>query len=189
MEGEAEIKAAKEKEKRTKKSESAVQGTFQPLDDLKNWAEYIGEYKAVIMIRATPKLHETGGSVFRRSLIAGLSQGGYGGAATMRFKTDFYKMSLQCGDKEVIPIQPGKIAHVLAVHNLFVNATDAAYEGFYTYPPDSISPSCGQVLLEMYSEKNPESATKKVLDEKTVDKVWGDFEPYREAISKSNPKK
>jgi len=189
IEGEAEIKAAKEKEKRTKKSESAVQGTFRPLDDLKNWAEYLGEYKSVVIIRATPKLHETGGSVFRRSLIAGLSQGGYGGAATMRFKTDFYKMRLQCGDKEVVPIQPGKIAHVLDVHNLFVNATDATYEGLYTYPPDSISPSCGQVSLEMYSEKNPESATKKILDEKTVAKVWEDFVPYREAISKSDSKR
>ena len=97
MAGESEIKAAKQKEKRTKKSEAAVHGTFQPLDDLKNWAEYLGEYKPVIMIRATPKIHETGGSVLRRSLIAGLSQSGYGGPATMRFKTDFYKMRLKCG--------------------------------------------------------------------------------------------
>ena len=59
MEGEAEIKAAKQKEKRTKKNAQAVQGTFQPLDGLKNWAEYVGEYKPVIMIRATPKIHET----------------------------------------------------------------------------------------------------------------------------------
>jgi S1-C subfamily serine protease len=172
MEGEAEIKAAKEKEKRTKKNEGAVQGTFRPLDDLKNWAEYVGDYQAVVMIRATPKMHETGGSIFRRSLAAGLSQGAYGGPATMHYKTDFYKMRLQCGDKEVAPIQPGKIAHVLDVHNFFVNATDATYEGFYMYPPDSISPACGQVVLEVYSEKNPENAAKKLLDEKTVAKVW-----------------
>jgi S1-C subfamily serine protease len=99
MEGASEMKAVKEKEKRTRKSESAIRGTFQPLDDLKNWAEYVGEYTPVIMVRATPKIHETGGSILRRSMIAGLSQGGYGGAATMRFKTDFYKMTLKCGDK------------------------------------------------------------------------------------------
>jgi S1-C subfamily serine protease len=182
MENESEIKAAKEKQKRTKKSDQAIQGTFQPLDDLKNWAEYVGEYKSIIMIRATPRIHETGGSIFRRSLIAGLSQGGYGGPATMRFKTDFYKMTLKCGDKEITPIQPGKIAHVVDAHNYFVNATDATYEGFYLYLPDSISPSCGQVTLGLYSEKNPEHGAIKVLDEKTVAKIWGDFEPYRDAL-------
>jgi hypothetical protein len=149
----------------------------------------VGDYQAVVMIRATPKMHETGGSIFRRSLVAGLSQGAYGGPATMHYKTDFYKMRLQCGDKEVAAIQPGKIAHVLDVHNFFVNATDATYEGFYMYPPDSISPTCGQVVLEMYSEKNPENAAKKVLDEKTVAKVWGDFEAYRQAVVQADPKK
>jgi S1-C subfamily serine protease len=189
MEGESEIKATKEKEKRTRKSQQAVQGTFRPLDNLKNWAEYIGEYQPVLLIRATPKIHETGGSIVRRSLIAGLSQGGYGGPATIRFKTDFYRMRLKCGEKEVEPIQPGKIAHMLDVHNYFVNATDATYEGFYTYPPDSISPSCGHVTLEMYSEKKPESAETKVLDEKTVAKVWEDFGPYREALVPPTPKR
>jgi len=189
MEREGEIQAAKQKEKRTKKNESAAEGTFRPLDDLRNWAEYIGEYKAVLMIRAMPKLRETTGSAFRRGLIGGLSNTGYGGPATMHFKTDFYKMRLQCGNKEVTPIQPGKVAHVVDVRNYFVKASDATYEGFYTYPPDAISPSCGQVTLEMYSEKNPESAVKKALDEKTIAKVWEDFAPYREAVEKATPKK
>jgi S1-C subfamily serine protease len=189
LEDESEIKAAKEKEKRTKKAEQSVQGTFRPLDGLKNWAEYLGEYQPVIMIRATPKMHETGGSIMRRSLIAGLSQGGYGGAATMRYKTDFYRMILTCGDREVAPIQPGKIAHVMDVHNYFVNATDATYEGFYTYPPESISPKCGQVTLQLHSEKKPESATTKVLDDKMVERVWGDFAPYREQLAHSDIKR
>lgn len=183
MEGASEMKAVKEKEKRTRKNENAVHGTFQPLDDLKNWAEYVGAYTPVITVRATPKIHETGGSIARRSLIAGLSQGGYGGAATMRFKTDFYKMTLKCGDKEIAPIQPGKIARMLNAHNYFVNATDATYEGYYVYPPDSISPSCGRITLELYSEKKPESAVSKEFDEKTVSKIWGDFEPYRELVA------
>jgi hypothetical protein len=189
MQRESEIKAAKEKGKRTRKSSEAVQDTFRPLDDLKNWAEYVGEYQSIIFIRATPKMHETGGSILRRSLVAGLSQGGYGGAATMRFKTDFYRMRLKCGDKEVAPIQPGKIAEVMDVHNYFVNATDATYQGFYTYPPDSINPSCGKIMLETYSEKKPESAATKVLDEKTIAKVWADFEPYRDAVAQVVPKR
>ena len=78
---------------------------------------------------------------------------------------------------------------MLNVHNYFVNATDATYEGFYTFLPDSISPSCGQVTLQMYSEKNPENAITKVLDEKTVAKVWEDFAPYREELGHPAPKR
>src|SRR5262249_32555256 len=53
------------------------------------------------------------------------------------------------------------------------------YAGAYSYPPDAISPSCGQVTLELYSEKNPASATTKTVDPKTVSTVWEDFAPYR----------
>jgi hypothetical protein len=51
------------------------------------------------------------------------------------------------------------------------------------YPPDSISPSCGRVTLQLYSEKKPESAASKELDEKTVSKIWVDFGPYRELLA------
>jgi hypothetical protein len=44
-------------------------------------------------------------------------------------------------------------------------------------------------MLEMYSEKKPESAATKVLDEKTIAKVWADFEPYRDAVAQVVPKR
>jgi hypothetical protein len=68
---------------------------------------------------------------------------------------------------------------MLDSHSYFVNATDATYEGFYTYSPDAISPSCGKVELEVYSEKDPEKAARKVLGQKTVGTIWHDFEAYR----------
>lgn len=178
----AEMSAAKEKAKRTQNSKTAVQGTYQPLDDLRSWAEYVGEYQSVIQIRATPKLRETFGSALARGLTArnGMSTM----PAKMRFKTDFYRMHLKCGDKEVEPIQPGKVAKVVDLHNYFVNATDASYEGLYTYSPDAISPSCGAVSIEIYSEKNPDSAKIRVLDKKLVERIWADFDAYRNAAPK-----
>jgi hypothetical protein len=41
----------------------------------------------------------------------------------------------------------------------------------------------------MYAEKNPENAATKVLDEKTVSKVWEDFAPYRQELSQPAPKR
>jgi len=168
------VRAGKEKAKRTKNQKDAIKGTFKPVEDLKSWAEYAGAYKPVIFIKATPKLRETLGSVFTRAMV-----GVYAAPAKMRFKTDFYKMRLLCGGKEIQPIHPGKIAHVIDVRNPFINATDATYEGFYSYPFDGITGSCGQVRLELFSEKNPEKAISKDLSSKTIEQVISDFQPYR----------
>ncbi len=83
----ASVRAEKEKEKRNGHSGEAVQGTFRPLDDLKNWGEYIGEYSPVIMIRAVPQLRETFGSALRRSVEA--SSVGYTQAARIEIQDRF----------------------------------------------------------------------------------------------------
>jgi S1-C subfamily serine protease len=173
LEHEASVRAANEKNKRNRKSETAVQNSFRPLDDLKNWEQYVGEYKPILFIRVTPKLRETTGSIFMRSLVSPAVP------AKLRFKTDFYKMKLLCGSKEIAPIMPGKIAHVVSVNSGLVNATDATYEGLYAFPADAIGPSCHQVTLQVYSEKKPNVAVATILEEKTVNRVWDDFQPYR----------
>ncbi len=181
----ARVQAEKEKEKRTKKSSDAVVGTFRPLDDLRNWAEYAGEYRPVIFIQASPKLRETTGSMLLRGLAS--ANGGYGGPARMRFKTDFYRMKLLCGDKEIQPIQPGKITSVVNVHNPFVNVTDATYEGLYVYPYDAISSDCANISLQIFSEKEPDKPETKILDPKTVAQVVTDFEPFRKGQIELSP--
>jgi hypothetical protein len=184
---EVSLAAQKEKGKRTKKRGEAVQNTFEPLQELHGWAEYEGEYKPVLLVQAAPQLRETFMSALGRGLAS--SGGYYGGPAHLKFKTDFYRMKLICGDKEVEPIQPGKDATVANAHNAFVNVTDATYVGFYSYPPDAISPSCGKVTLQLYSEKQPDKPESKDLDQKTIDRVWNDFRPYLDAhSSKENSK-
>lgn len=176
LEEEVQLAAAKEKGKRTKKHEAAIQNTFEPLRELRGWAEYAGEYQPVLLIEAAPQLRETFWSALGRGMAQ--SQGMYGGPAKMKFKTDFYRMRLLCGGKEVEPIHPGKAATVENAHNAFVNVTDATYVGIYSYPADAIQPSCGEVALELYSEKEPDKPNRKVLDGKTVDRIWSDFQPY-----------
>jgi hypothetical protein len=105
----------------------------------------------------------------------------------MKFKTDFYRMKLLCGQKEIQPIQPGKIASVLNVHNPFVNVTDATYEGFYAYPYDAISSDCEKVTLQLFSEKEPDKPETKILDPKTVAQVVTDFEPFRKGQIELTP--
>lgn len=176
LEEEVQLAAAKEKGKRTKKHDAAIQNTFEPLRDLRGWAEYAGEYKPVLLIQAAPQLRETVGSAIVRGLAS--SGGGYGGPAHLKYKTDFYRMRLLCGGKEIEPIHPGKAATVVNAHNAFVNVTDATYVGIYSYPAEAVQPSCGAVVLELYSEKEPDKPHTKVLDAKAVERIWSDFQPY-----------
>ena len=177
------LAAEHERHKRTIKRNGAVENTFEPLQELHGWAEYAGEYKPVLFRQAAPQLRETFLSSLGRNMA--VSNGGRMPPARMKFKTDFYRMRLFCGDKEVEPIQPGKVATIEYDHNTIVDITDATYVGFYSYPPDAISPSCGKVTLKLYSEKQPDVPESKVPDQETIDRVWADFQPYFDAHKKS----
>lgn len=170
------LTAAQEKDKRTKQSKDSVQNTFDPLEDLRDWNEYVGAHKPVLLVQAEPQLHEKFLSGLGRELTPAIME--YVGGSRMKFKTDFYRMKLLCGGKEVEPIQPGKAATVVNAHNAFVSVTDATYVGIYSYPPDAISPSCGKVTLQLYSEKDPNKSESKDLDQKSIDRIWNDFRPY-----------
>ena len=175
-----EVRAAKQKQKRNR-SAAAVQGTFEPLESLKGWEQYVGEYTPVLWIQASPKLKETFWSAFGRGMAA--SHGIAPGPANMHFKTDFYKMKLMCGSQEVQPLMPGKAQRVLDLNNAAVRITDVTFDGLYEYPFDAIHPECGTVTLELFSEKNPNEPKTKQLDTKTVMAVFSDFEPYRKQRS------
>jgi S1-C subfamily serine protease len=177
LETEAEREAAKTKNKRNN-SKDAVQSTFSFKDEFRNWAEYVGEYKPVLLVSAQPLLGESFWGGFGRALAANY---GVHTRANLRFKTDFYRMKLYCGDKEVEPINPGKIFFLTNERNYFIKSNDATYSGFYSYPADAINESCGEVRLELFSEKHPDKAERKTLDKKTVARIVSDFQPYFKA--------
>ncbi|HSZ21084.1 MAG TPA: S1C family serine protease [Candidatus Acidoferrum sp.] len=175
-------RAAQEKGKRTKNRDDSPQNSFEPLRDLHEWAEYTGEFKPVLLVQAAPQLRETFMSVLGREIAPSIEPFGTI-APRFKFRTDFYKMKLLCGAREIEPIQPGKAATVVNAHNSFVNVTDATYVGIYSYPPDAITPSCGKVTLQLYSEKEPDKSESKDLNQKSIDRVWNDFRPYLAAHS------
>ena len=95
----------------------------------------------------------------------------------VKFKNGFQKMRLLCGGKEIVPIDPGKSEYELRGPR--ENVIDTSTQGLYIYPPDAISPSCGAVSLEIFSEKDPNTPITQAVETGTVERVWSDFEPYR----------
>jgi hypothetical protein len=120
-----------------------------------------------------PKAKEGFGSALGRSFSPN-------SAAKLKFKSDFQKMKLYCGGKEVQPIHPGRVSVTVSENNSAVKIQDSTYKGVYTYKPDAVSPDCGEVKLEIYSSKNDEPVIK-VLDEKSVQRIWADFDAFRRA--------
>jgi S1-C subfamily serine protease len=158
--------AAREAEKTKTKS--------RPFENYRGWADYTAEYKPVLQVQVTPGTGDSLWSVVNR----GLSKSGVVAPVKQRLKADFYDMRLLCGEKEVQPIHPGKIAHLLNQNNFFTTLKDATYEGLYSYFADAISPACGQVRVEVYAAQNREKPTVKVLDKKVVERIAEEFAPY-----------
>jgi hypothetical protein len=141
------------------------------LVDFGTWAEYVGRYPAVLMVRATPKLVEGFWTTVARG--AARTQG-VALPPIKHFKAGFSRMRALCGDAEIAPIHPFTIQQR-------VSETDAINEGFFVFEPGALGPHCGTVKLVLYSEKDPGRGDTRVVDPKIVQAIWDDFAPYRAA--------
>jgi hypothetical protein len=169
--------AEKARSKRQKKQGQEADATSTE-EAPKNWESDAGGHKATLEILVFPKAKEGFWNGMKRSAAA--SSGVYV-PPTLKFKTDFYRMRLLCGDKEIAPIHPGKIPAAFALKNANVNITDAAAFGDYTYPPDAISPNCHEQRLEIFPAKNSAQPVVKIIEAKTIDRIWSDFAAFRAA--------
>jgi S1-C subfamily serine protease len=170
------LRAERERNKRNKKKNNRAEENTESEEAPKEWEAAAGEHKAVFGIIVFPKAKEGFGSAFGRALSP------YS-AAKLKFKADFYKMRLFCGDREIQPIHPGRVPLTVSMRTAAVRMNDSTFYGVYSYPPDAVSPECGQVRLEIYSSKEDSQASVKVFDAKTVERVWADFDPFRKAQS------
>lgn len=97
----------------------------------------------------------------------------------IKFKNGFQRMRLLCGGKEIPPIDPARTDYEL--HDARDRVIDTTSQGLYSYQPDAISPTCGGMSLEIFSEKDPNTPITQPVETATVERVWADFEPYRKA--------
>ena len=147
-----------------------------PFEELRSWGEYVGAYRAVLIIRVLPKVSEG----FLSRLNRAVSEQMYSqSVAKLKFKTNFSRMRLFCCATEVQPIQPGKIAWAVDVRNKIVDLRGNVSEGFYAFEPNAIRPDCKSVRLEITSQTESEKPSSKVLSQQLVEQVWADFESYR----------
>jgi len=148
---EQEMAAARKAAKRSSGDASTAKPPASALEDAV-------DYHPVLLVRVRPK---------------------FGVFLKVRFKNGFVRMRLLCGGKELTPILPGR-----AEFDLFdqrERKVDTTFQGVYEYQADAVTPTCGNVVLEIFSEKDPNSPESKSIDAATVQRVWHDFDPFRQA--------
>lgn len=137
------------------------------------------KYQPVLIILAVPKTKISWG----KTMLYGIGTGPYSQSPTFEhYKTGFKEMRLLCGEKEIQPIWPGRFAagpHV----NYAVIVEDEAFSGQYYYAHDAITPQCGKVTLQLFSTSDPDHPFEKVLDDRIIERIWSDFEPYRSTVN------
>jgi len=138
----------------------------QPNQNFSNWSDYVADIPPVLFVRVTPKMAESFWTKVARG--AAMTQG-MALPPIKRLKSGFERLQAFCGRTEVTPIHPFKL-------ELRISETDAIYEGLYAFDPAALGPGCSTVTLVLYSEKEPAKADTRVVDPKTLQQIWRDFD-------------
>jgi hypothetical protein len=154
---EEEMAAARKAAKRSGGDEATAKPPSSALEDAQ-------DYRPVLVVRVRPKF----GVLFK-----------------VRFKNGFVRMRLLCGGQELTPIIPGRAEFDLVDQR--GRKVDTTFQGIYEYPADAVAPACGNMVLEIYSEKDPNTPVSRPIDAATVDRIWADFDPFRRAHPASAP--
>lgn len=178
------LEAVREREKRNRGD--GAQGTMDKYRNLRNWAEYAGELKPVVQILAIPEMKMTGKSLLLGAVL--MAGAGMMTPPDMKFKADFYEMSLVCDGAAITPIQRGKSELIVPMQSYYKIKNRFTYAGIYTFPVEPFEPGkCKQLTLNVFSEENPTVAAKKILTPQMVQRVWTDFAEYRQRKEQPQP--
>jgi len=137
--------------------------------DFANWTAYVSEFPPVLLLRVTPKQAEAFWTRMARGMA--LTQG-IALPPFLKFKPGFARMRVSCGTTELTPIHPLLIERR-------ISEREAVYEGLYAFDPGAISAACGEVRLDVFSEKAPAVAETVTVPTSVLDRVWRDFAAFR----------
>ena len=167
--------------------------SYSPFDDLKAWGQYTGDYAPVVLVQIAPKVGETGASTFLNVLgaaAAGYSGTPYRGAHNLEFKGDLQDVSLQRNGAPATEIQRGMtfVPLLLSESNYWGDyyGQDLARAGVLVLAVELFSPENGRwpaIVLHIDDLKKPGQQLSVTLPQRTVERIWADFAPYREQLA------
>jgi hypothetical protein len=186
-----ELQISGHRRNREKRGGASATERYDPFEDLKIWGEMAGQYRPVVQIWAVPKTGQTAGSVAGNlfgAVLAGMAKTAYRGQYNYEFKADLSNLRLRSSDGNLVPeIQRNLFFRTLdfqsSTYAADYSGSDVARCGMFVYSPDIFGPQNGQwpdLELELVSIDNPDRPVLVRIPRATVERIWLDFEPYRE---------
>jgi hypothetical protein len=137
----------------------------QLMADFGNWSDYVDTNPPVLLVRVTPKFVE--GFWMKVARGVAMTQGA-SIPAIKRPRPNFSRLRASCGAANVTPSHPFRIQHQIADGDMLV-------EGLYAFDPKALSPECGPLTFELFSEKDSEKGDRLLIDAKVLEQVQRDF--------------
>jgi len=187
---------ARDRHKREQSAGLSSEQRYSSLGEMHDWERFVGSaLTPVAQVIVTPKIGETGGSVFGRMLVIGLT--GQNSKATYKYKADVQLVTFYRNGVPVVPIRGGATPVELYQDDRWVALKDVANTGIYMLNPLIFAPDTlgtpPSIVVMVQDLKNPKEPSCKELSRKTVAYAWNDFRPYLEltapelAATVSNP--
>jgi len=187
----ASVALSKSTKKREAKGGSATSESSDPTKQMKEWMRYVGDdYAPIVTLQMTPKIGQTGGSIFGNilgALATGASGGSsYRGSYRYEFKADFLRAEVTRNDSlaEDFNMFRAMIPSVFASANWNGDYAmeDQARTGIMQCDPMMFAPENGVppvIHVKVYSVEKPDKPYEFDLPQKTVQRVWDDFAAWR----------
>lgn len=182
-----ELAISEKRKEREAKGNAGSDESYNAFEDLKGWAQYAGAYSPVVIVSVYPKVGETGGSVFGNLLGTALLGFAYHGTHVYEFKADLKDFNLIIDGHDELEIERGMTFVPLSFmkEGLFSDAKgeDLARAGQFTFSPEEFAPkgdAFPKVSIELTSVDKPTERIKVQIPQRTIERVWLDFLPYRQ---------
>jgi len=191
LEKKLELELARTRAKREAAAGATSEEAYSPFEDLKAWGQYVGQYGPVVLLRISPRIGETTGSAIANifaAAAAGYAGTPYRGSHKLEFKADLKDVTVLRGGKRVTEIQRGMtfVPLVIAESDYWASyyGNDLARAGVFVLEPELFAPDTAGawpvITLRIEDLKKPADPVDVVLPRRTVERIWADFEPYRE---------
>jgi len=178
------------RERRKREEQAGVaRGQRYQTGEEPEWAQYVGENQPIVIVLASPRIGETGGSKFLRAFTTAAT--GFSTKAKFVFKADLEDLNLYRDGVPIEPVARYRFPQQVYVNNQQVRMADVAYYIAYLYPSDAFAPdSAGKapkITVGVLDLKHVDRGEKTVdVEENAVTQIWADFAPWRELL-KSKP--
>ena len=189
-EKQGELRLAEARREREAKAGAGSAESYSPFEDLKSWGQYAGAYAPVVLVQISPKVGETTGSAIANILAAaaaGYSGTVYRGSHKLEFKADLHDVAFERNGARIVEIERGMTFVPLDVsmgsYYDYYYGADLARAGVFTLDPMAFAPEGGawpQIFLTVEDLKKPGNPTVFALPQRTIERIWADFAPYRE---------